>query len=107
MTTSVLSSAVVVIGGREFDGFLPDVGLGDFERAGVLVHAKDVAQQNLRDEDAAVVEILAAAEGERGLDVGRHFGEVHFAVVGLEDFLHPRAGVVNALVLLPEGSAGL
>jgi hypothetical protein len=54
-----------------------------------------------------VVQIPVAAEGERGLDVGRHFGEIHFAVVGLEDFLNPRAGGVNALVLLPETPQGL
>ena len=64
--------AVVVVGGRKFDGFLPDVGLGDFDGAGVFVHAKNVAEQNLGDENAAVVKILAAAEGEGGFDVGRH-----------------------------------
>ena len=99
-----LEQAIVVVGGRKFDGFLPDVGLGDFNRAGVLVHAEDVAEENLGDEDAAVVKILAAAEGEGGFDVGRHFGQVHFAVFGLEDFLHPGAGLVNALVLLPEAA---
>ena len=49
-----------------------------------------------------VAQIPSAAEGQRDLDVRRHFGQIHFAVVRLEDFLHPRAGGVNALVLLPE-----
>ena len=65
-----LELAVIIVRRREFDGFLPDVGLGDFERAGVFVHAEDVAEEDLRDEDAAVLKVLAAAEAQGGLDVG-------------------------------------
>ncbi len=78
--------AIVIVGGRELDGFLPDVGLGDFEGPRVFVHAEDVAEENLGDEDAVIVKIVPAAEGEGGFDVGRQFGEVEFAVIGLEDF---------------------
>ncbi len=99
-----LQIAVVVIGRRELDGLFPDVGLGDFNRARVFVHAEDVAQENLGDEDAAGVEIVLASEREGGLDVGRHFGQKHFAILGLEDFLNPRHRGVNALVLPPEGA---
>ena len=38
---------------------------------------------------------------------GGSLGEIQFAVFGLEDFLHPGAGVVNALVLLPEACGAL
>lgn len=53
-----------------------------------------------------VVKILAAAERERGLDVGRHFGEIHFTVFRLREFDDPVAGFVNALILVPKTAQG-
>jgi hypothetical protein len=41
--------AVIVVGGGKFDGFLPDVGFGDFDGAWVSVNAKNVAKKDLRD----------------------------------------------------------
>ena len=49
------------------------------------------------------VEIVATSEGEGGFDVGREFGKVEFAVVGLEDFLDPGAGLVNAELFCGSG----
>src|SRR5439155_18056839 len=93
---------IVIVGGREFDGLLPDVGFGDLDGTGVFIHTEDMAEENLGDQDTVIVKMVAAAEGEGGFDVGRHFGEVEFAIVGLENFLDPGAGLVYALVLMPE-----
>ena len=74
------------MGGGELDGFLPDVGFGDFDCAGIFVRAEDVTEENLGDEDAVILEMVPAAEGEGGFDVGGQFGEIEFAVIGLEEF---------------------
>lgn len=60
-----------------------------------------------RDKLTLAVKIPVAAESNGGLDVRRHFGEVHLAVVGFKDFQHPVAGGVDALIILPETSEHL
>ena len=57
---------------------------------------------NSQHQPSFIVQIPPSPESKGGLDIGRHFREIHFTVVGLEDFLHPRAGGINALVLPPE-----
>ena len=55
---------------------------------------------NLGDEDAAVVKIPTFAEGAGLLDIRRR---VHQVAAGLP-VLHPKCGLVNALVLLPDAA---
>lgn len=59
---------------------------------------------NSKHQPSFAVKAPAAPEIQRGLDIGMPFGQVKLAVFGAENLLHPGAGLVNALVLLPEAA---
>ena len=64
----------------------PMIAFGDLDSAGVFVHTEDVAEKDLGDEDTVIIEVVLAAKGEGGFDVGGEIGEVEFAVVRFEEF---------------------
>ena len=96
-----LEHAEVVVFGREFDRLFPDVGLGDFERAGVFIHAPDVAEQEGGDQLPVLLLLqeVALAEVRRMENLGR---QVEKFLAVLTNLPGPAAGVGDAAVLLPK-----
>ena len=63
-----------------------------------------MASGNFKHQFTFAIEIPEAPEREGGLDVGWHFRQKHFTILGLEDFLNPRDRRINTLILLPESA---